>query len=1040
MAKVKLVFCLLVIVSFAFATASSAQVAGKIAGYVKDANTGDPLPGANVMIKGTSLGAATDTDGYYYMINVQPGIYTVSCSMMGYKTLTKTNVQVVVGQTTKLDFILEETVLEVGEEVVVTAERPLIEADVTSKVSTVTYDEIKNMPAEDMTRVLALQSNITILTNTPYAKSGYNIRGIEDIRMRGGRNNEVGLFIDGMKVQNPLFGGFATRINNNAINQMTVAAGGFSPEYGNALSGVINLTTREGGNRFSGLLEYGTSMPFGVEALATDEGRARNYQDVQISLNGPVPFVRNLSFFFSGEVSTQAGTVYEFDDIIWNDHPLVKNGTLPTSNVLFQDFIEDGKMDSITLKEVHSTIVKDVYGADRWINPLDTWKGWHGMGWRNSFDWLGKLTYRLSPTMKLSVSASQYNAFSRINNFHAGYYYHLPGEWYNIDVNPVDDRENIDRLLVCNECGSRIELRGDRFDKNGNLVSAHVPTPDACPVCGSTDFEIWHRNRSGMAARQVQIRASNRFHVIWNHTISPSTFYTVRFQRFFESRHVRVLRDPTKPYGSIFGLKNYFAPDWENILRKEQYAHYNTYGVRDPWEGYFRMRYDNHYFSGDSSYTYDIRFDFTSQINKHHQLKFGLQYTKIHQFRHDDQGTRGPTAYPTIYNYWPEEGAFYIMDKIEYASVVINVGGRLDYAFPDTVAMWEDPLDPLDEQDFTRPGLEYRPFKKGKRKWKISPRIGIAYPITSTSVIHFNFGHFYQQPNYRDLYRASGAIREVSMQLGNIIGNPLLEPEKSIQYEIGYQHQIGNLWGINITLWSKETTNQVGSITVPAYSDPQHQNPYTYSVFVNNNFGSARGIDLAIRKRYSHYFSGTINYTWSQARVLRPTSWDGYWNDDTQKTIPKRETKPRWDQPHNIRVYVNFSIPRNAGPTIFGKKLLSSTGLSIFYQGESGRPYTPTFDETGYVAKENSARWPFFHQVDLRAYRNFKLFGLTYSAFLQVRNLFDRKNVMDGYTNTGSATDPGGLYSEYSATRMDGISINNFGPRRSVTFGLRITF
>ena len=223
---------------------STAQrTTGKIDGVVTDKATGQPLPGVNIVLEGTQIGAATSADGYYYIINVLPGTYTVMASMMGYKTTKTPEVQIIVGITTKVNVQLEETVLE-GEEVIVTAERPLIEMDATSKISTVTFEEIQNMPVEDMTQVLALQSNIDILTDTPYAKSGYNIRGIEDIRMRGGRNNEVALLIDGMKVQNPLFGGFGTRINNDAINQMTVAAGGFSAEYG-ALSGVINLSTRE---------------------------------------------------------------------------------------------------------------------------------------------------------------------------------------------------------------------------------------------------------------------------------------------------------------------------------------------------------------------------------------------------------------------------------------------------------------------------------------------------------------------------------------------------------------------------------------------------------------------------------------------------------------------------------------------------------------------------------------------------------------------------------------------------------------------------
>lgn len=123
---------------------------------------------------------------------------------------------------------------------------------------------------------------------------------------------------------------------------------------------------------------------------------------------------------------------------------------------------------------------------------------------------------------------------------------------------------------------------------------------------------------------------------------------------------------------------------------------------------------------------------------------------------------------------------------------------------------------------------------------------------------------------------------------------------------------------------------------------------------------------------------------------------------------------------------------------MWGRKLFSNIGISLIYFGESGRVYTPYMGETGYLEKENSARWPFYHQFDLRAYKNFKAFGLTYSIFTSIRNIFDRKNVIDGYERTGSPTDPGGIYTTYSATYMDGINVNNFGPRRSINFGLRI--
>lgn len=1048
------VFLLGMLVLLVMANLAFSQNTGKIDGRVTDRITGDPLPGVNVIIQETQMGAASDAEGYFYIINITPGEYTLTARMMGYKNMTIEKVRVIVGQTSKANFRMEETVLDM-EEVVVTAERPLVDKDVTSKVSTYSFDEIKNMPAEDMTKVLALNSNITILTNTPYAKRGYNTRDVADIRMRGGRNNELGLYIDGMKVGNPLFGGFGTRVNNNAINQMTVSAGGFSPEYGNSLSGVINLSTRQGGNRISGQLEYGTTVPFGIEALATDEGIQRKRQDVTFSLNGPVPFFKKLKFFVSGNLNTQAADVFKADDIIWDEHNFYIDADgnrvdLPTTAEIMQDLAYDGYLDVISSSEARLTQTSHpVGGRIRWVHPFDSFKGWKGFGWRNTADWLGNLTYRFTPNIKLQVGFSQSQRWTQSNNFNARAYYSLPGEWVDVDDGEQTDlRTDIDRLLV-NDGGDRIFLRGGTFDYTTEITPGeeipgsvfYDPTISNHRVVinGDSTYRILHRNDSGMAGRQVNLTGSNRINLIWSHTLNAKTFYTIKVQRFAQFRKVRVLNDYTKKYGKFLGFNNVWAPGEDNFKDKPQYTHYNAYTERDPIENYFYIRRNDHYWSGDSSFTYDARLDITSQVNRHHQFKAGGQFTYYDIFRHDDQGTSGPTAYPTFYREFPKEGGLYILDKIEYDNVVINVGGRMDYSNAGG-EMWSNPLAPLSEQDFTAAGLEYVGWETGKKKFKFSPRIGVAFPLTDKSVVHFNFGHFYQNPNYRDVYRAGGAIREVSMMRGNIIGNPSLENEKSIQYEIGLQQQLGDVYGLNITLWTKETTNQVGSVYVPAYSDPLGLNPYSYSVFLNNNFGSGKGIDITLRKRYSNYLSGRINYSWSRSMVLQQTSWDGYWDGDTQQTQPKREVIADWDQPHTFRANINFSIPTDSGPDIFGKKILSNFGMNFTYHGESGRVYTPYMGESGYLEKQNSARWPFFHQFNLRAYKNIKAFGLDYSFFMDIRNIFDRENVMTGYSRTGSPTDPGDVYQEYSSTYMDGISFNNFGARRSMSFGMRLLF
>ena len=973
---------------------SAQQVVGKIAGTVTGSETGGRLVGVNVVVEGTQMGAASDASGYFFILNIPPGRYTVKASMLGYEPMTITDVIVSVNRTSELEFNLSETVLILPEGITVTAERPLIQKDLTSKVFTYTSEDIEEMPVADMTKLLATQSNISVLTHTPYQKRGYEARGVDDIRMRGGRNNEMGLFIDGMKVGNPLFGGFGTRVNNNAINQMTVAAGGFSAEYGNALSGFVNVSTREGGNRFAGQVEYSSSVPFGLTGLASQRMNARKLHNVELSISGPIPEVSFLTFFASSQISTQDAEIYQFDDVIWDEHRDIDGDgvpDVPTSMELVLDYIEDGSIDIMEVSDWKKvTTPLDIAGVSgRFINPFDMHKGWRGFGWDNGFDVFLKLTARISPTMKLTLSGLQQQDYSHRTLRNAVHTIRLPVEMYHIDPN-----------------------------------------------------RDWEVNKSGMGGRNVNFTRSDRVAVIWNHSVGPATFYTIRAQRFWQQRQTRILRNIDDKYSSsnLLGISytNPFSPDFENNIKpKEEYDFNSTFGLDDPFEDYFRMRGDRTYFEGDASSTWDFRSDVTSQLNRENLVKMGVQLIYYDIDREDYQSSARLDPDPTIYRTFPIEGAIYVTDKIEFNHFVVNVGGRADYS-RSRGRMWVDPLDPLGEQDPTTPELEYVGWTDEEATWKFSPRVGMAYPLTDRSVLHFNFGHFYQNPNYRDRYRMFGDLnRENAMIQGSLIGNPNLEHEKSIQYELGVQHQLTDVLAVNVTLWTKETTNQVGSVRVPAYSDPGNDNPFTYSVFVNNNFGSARGIDLTATKRYSHYFSGTLNYTYSRALVLEPTSWDGYWARETKETLPKRESIADWDQPHVLRANINFSIPRNSGPSFFGSKLLGDVGINLIYYAESGRPFTPTAAE-GQLEEKNSQRWPSWHQIDFRAYKNFRIMGLEYGLFLQVENLLDRKNVQDGYTSTGDPEVSRNLYASRSATRMDAINTNNYGPRRMAIFGLRV--
>ena len=208
-----------------------AATTGKIAGQVTDAANGRPLPGVNVLVEGTTLGASTDLDGYYFIINVPAGVYTIRAEMIGYSPVQQTGAQVNVDLTTQVTFSLQETVLDVAEVITVTAERPLVRMDVTSSSDITTAAEIMQMPVEEVDDILETQAAVTT-----------DIDG--DTHMRGGRKEEVAYMVDGMLVTNPYSGLMDNlNINSGAIEEMVSVSGTFNAEYGNAMSGIVNTVS-----------------------------------------------------------------------------------------------------------------------------------------------------------------------------------------------------------------------------------------------------------------------------------------------------------------------------------------------------------------------------------------------------------------------------------------------------------------------------------------------------------------------------------------------------------------------------------------------------------------------------------------------------------------------------------------------------------------------------------------------------------------------------------------------------------------------------
>ena len=253
-----------------------AQGTGKIAGSVVD-DLGDPLPGANVIIGETGLGAATDIDGNYFVIGIPVGQYTVTASFVGYQPQIIEGVQISSGYTTQQDFELGSDIQL--EEVVVEYERPIIQKDAIGVPKVVTGDQIENLPVRGVASVAAIQSGVV--------SNG----GSDDLFVRGGREQEVVYYVDGVKVT----GNASVAVNQQAIQEQEMLIGTIPARYGDALSGIISITTKSGGNNFFG----------SVEAITSEVLDAYGYNLGSLNIGGPI--VPGKASFFASVSGTYEG-------------------------------------------------------------------------------------------------------------------------------------------------------------------------------------------------------------------------------------------------------------------------------------------------------------------------------------------------------------------------------------------------------------------------------------------------------------------------------------------------------------------------------------------------------------------------------------------------------------------------------------------------------------------------------------------------------------------------------------------------------------
>jgi hypothetical protein len=1090
-----------------------AGTTGKVSGRIVDAETGTGLPGVNVMLADTYLGASTDIDGVYYIINIPADTYTLRAQMIGYSIMKVTDVQVRTDLTTEVNVQMQVQVLESDEEVVVVAERPLVQKDLTSGRSIVSAEEMKEMPVESIGAVIATKAGI--------------VSGADGaIHIRGGRSSEVTYMIDGVPMTNPAWGGLGVNVENSSVQELQILSGTFNAEYGQAMSGIINIITKEGGDKYEGSISgyAGDYQSTNTDIFENaDEFDPSNIKNLDWSLSGPIPIPGlkdKFTFFTSGRFYNNNGlyrgihehnpwdvnyltaaAVEELQDSPWGRADLLVfaepfedyngDGELATGSESYHDFDGNG---SFSAGEPFS----DKNGNGRYDHELDLngdgfsdtqerefidlngdgvlngdpfvdanfngvldgepYLDFNGNGiWdsgasgsgdvvrlssltRNNIQ--GKLTWKIAPTMKLNFNfirnSSESNSYSRL------YKYNPLGSSSSINTSTsliMDFTHSLNSSLFYNIKGSYYETYSKSFYRD--IPADELVETETITYLTVDDMRL---ELAGWQYDSGTYFADNLLVLL--------TTINVYDQNTGVLRYNREVSNPREEDASG-NLSR--AMDRDSTLadgRGEIIITMSDMEKADFLPTALSELPNNEYYGGGHSHslterknrTYLLSTSLTWQLNNTHQIKTGfggkqhiMDYSTFYVFVDENENWVPTAKTPETsfsnnnYDNWlsdavgglgmsdrrPNEAYFYIQDKIELTDMIVNIGLRYDYfnanyfvpsdySDPDNpkyllftsqndngdidtlsagigeVTSFLEILDTLDAN-----GSQWRDYSEFYKPvdpvHQISPRIGVAYPITDRGIIHFSYGHFFQIPTYAYLF-ANPDIEIGAGSFSATMGNPALKPQKTVTYELGLQQELTADIGMEIIAFYKGFSGLLSADKIDKY------NTDSYVLYSNRDYGDTRGITLSLNKRRTGLVSASADYTYqvAQGNASDPLALFYANQSDPPLEVPKQVTPLDWDQSHTVNVNISLAEPRKWGVTMLMKY-------------GSGLPYSPSLQGSR-IDEPNSDRKPDYYNVDLNAHKDVEISGIRVTVFAKIYNVFDTLNENFVYDDTGRAT------------------------------------
>lgn len=980
------------VVLVAGAVTLHAQTTGKLEGRIRD-QAGAPIPSAQVRIDGTAFGAVADARGYWFINNVPAGVVDLTATFVGFKRVQVKGLRVTSGQTITQDFALEAQAVDIGEIEVVAANNQLVPRDEVVTKQRISGDFTEKLPVDRIANVLALQPGVVVNRN-----GGLNIRG--------GRDDEAATYIDGVPVspggrggQFVGISGGTAQVGVTSFEDASVTTGGSSAEFGNAQSGVISIQTRGGGSTWTGSLGYETDAISGK--------RARGFNRIQGGFGGPI--AGGLTFYVSGDLEGAKADAAGFDR---EKFPIFLPAGLDTTVAVIRGLdttmvgVQNFAVATGTCEEFKNSTNADIrnnYGIECTGNRVPFTAS-------SSYRVQGKVQYtfgsgnRIAATLLRSNFQDRDFGYAQTTNPQNSF-----SNWNANNVATLNWTQNLsksaDRALAIDLYAS---YQWDRAIRGPLSVESEENTRDPFGGFMLKPFDFLYDFES-FPISGIDGNFRRNSGVLSPYDLTTTTQYSAIDQY------------RNNAYG-LTGFEEGGGPTGRISLYKEDRA------------------------IGKGNLDW--------QVDRYNRLKIGGEYTKYYINAYSMGLTS--QAFGDAYHEKPTRWNAFIEDRLDLGDVVLVGGLRYDwyksgasrpYYFGDTDGSltWFPRLSSMSSKGFdagnlgswTRPagwvgadcerGQEVQAACVGqfagmvedKSHSYLSPHIQVSFPVTERTNFRLSYAHQVQAPDFNLIL--GGINTDLSTTNTNHVYGSDLDFGRTITFEFGVRHSFSDDMVLDISAYNKDKLSDAAGRLV-SFVDPFRGSNVDIRVATNADFGNTRGIDIRFDRRIGELFNGSVAYTFEEAKNTGSDPFT-YINFGSRllnaigggnQPPPQAAQTTNQSRPHTLAGQLALNFPSNWKAGTTAGKILENVGAYATFRFTSGAafsrcPADVAEDDNVFAGgvcsrnlegDYNGARLPTVKVFDFRLTKGFGIGGLDFTAYTEVRNLFNFKNINTVFAQT----------------------------------------